>query len=56
MKKVFVMGGTGFVGASVCVQLLQQGWQVTVPTRSRAKAHPALPMAGVTLLELDVND
>ena len=53
MKKVFVMGGTGFVGARVCAQLLQQGWQVTVPTR---KAPPALPVAGVALLELDVHD
>ena len=53
MKKVFVMGGTGFVGARVCAQLLQQGWQVTVPAR---KAPPALPVAGVALLELDVHD
>ena len=53
MKKVFVMGGTGFVGARVCAQLLQHGWQVTVPTR---KAPPAPPAAGVALLALDVHD
>ncbi len=56
MKKVLVMGGTGFVGASVCAQLFGQGWQVTVPTRSCAKAGTAAPVAGMTLLELDVHD
>ena len=56
MKKVFVLGGTGFVGVSVCVQLLQQGWQVTVPTRSAIKAYPVPSLVGMTLLELDVHD
>lgn len=56
MKKVFVMGGTGFVGAGVCAQLLGQGWQLTVPTRSRGKAHPVVSAAGLTLIELDVHD
>ena len=56
MNKVFVMGGTGFVGARVCAQLLQQGWQVTVPTRNPLTAQPVSPMAGISLLELDVHD
>jgi uncharacterized protein YbjT (DUF2867 family) len=56
MKKVLVMGGTGFVGARVCAQLLGQGWQVTVPTRGRAKKGTVPPTSGVTLLELDVHD
>ena len=50
------MGGTGFVGTRVCAQLLGQGWQVTVPTRGRAKAGTAPPASGVTRLELDVHD
>jgi NADH dehydrogenase len=57
MKNVFVLGGTGFVGAPVCEFLLRQGWQVTVPTRQKANAellHKALP--DVHLLELDVHD
>jgi NADH dehydrogenase len=57
MRNVFVLGGTGFVGAPVCEFLLRQGWQVTVPTRQRANAerlHKVLPE--VHLLELDVHD
>ncbi len=54
MKKVFILGGTGFVGARVCAQMLQQGWFVTVPTRSLGKAGPVA--AGLTRLELDVHD
>jgi NADH dehydrogenase len=56
MKKVLVMGGTGFVGTRVCAQLLGQGWQVTVPTRSRGKVSSAASATGLTLLELDVHD
>ncbi len=56
MNKAFVMGGTGFVGERVCAQLLAQGWQVTVPTRSRASSGTAPRIGGVTLLELDVHD
>ena len=56
MKKIFVMGGTGFVGVSVCAQLLAQGWQVTVPTRKRSAARRAPSAGSVTLLEMDVHD
>ena len=50
------MGGTGFVGTSVCAQLLGRGWQVTVPSRSPGKPGTLAPPAGLTLLELDVHD
>ena len=33
MKKILVLGGTGFVGRQVCEQLTRLGWQITVPTR-----------------------
>jgi len=56
MKKIIVLGGTGFVGAHVCEKLVREGWQVTVPTRraSNAKAIKLLP--GLTVQELDVQD
>ncbi|MBP9736911.1 MAG: NAD-dependent epimerase/dehydratase family protein, partial [Rhodoferax sp.] len=33
MKKIIVLGGTGFVGAHVCEKLVRAGWQLTLPTR-----------------------
>ncbi len=56
MKKVFVLGGTGFVGAAVCQQLVSHGWQVTVPTRKHSNAQRLLQLPSVTVLELDVHD
>ncbi len=56
MKKVFVLGGTGFVGASVCGQLARQGWHVTVPTRKLPKAGLSAQLPAVTVVELDVHD
>lgn len=56
MKKILVLGGTGFVGAHVCEKLVREGWQVTVPTRRRVNARDVIPLPGLTVLELDVHD
>jgi len=49
MKKVLLLGGTGFVGRHVCEQLTRQGVRVTVATRrfSNAQAVQTLPMVDV---------
>lgn len=56
MKKIIVLGGTGFVGAHVCEKLVREGWQVTVPTRRRANADAVKHLPGLTVLELDAHD
>ncbi len=56
MKKIIVLGGTGFVGAHVCEKLVRDGWAVTVPTRRRIKANNIMHLPNLTVLELDVND
>ena len=56
MKKILVLGGTGFVGTHVCEKLAREGWQVTVPTRRRANATQVMHLPGLTVLELDVHD
>ena len=56
MKKILVLGGTGFVGAHVCEKLVREGWHVTVPTRRRANASHLLPLPTLTVLELDVHN
>ncbi|MDD5479737.1 complex I NDUFA9 subunit family protein [Rhodoferax sp.] len=56
MKKIFVLGGTGFVGAHVCEKLVREGWHVTVPTRRRANANAVQHLPGLTVQELSVHD
>ena len=56
MKKVVILGGTGFVGTHLCEKLTRQGWSVTVPTRRRDNARHLLHLPLVTVLELDVHD
>ena len=56
MKKILVLGGTGFVGAHVCEKLVREGWQVTLPTRRRSNADHVMHLPGLTVLELDVHD
>lgn len=56
MKKIIVLGGTGFVGAHVCEKLVRDGWEVTVPTRRRSNATNIMHLPKLTVLELDVHD
>ena len=56
MKNIFVLGGSGFVGAHVCEQLVRAGWQITVPTRRRRHAQGIQHLPGLTVLEMDVHD
>lgn len=56
MKKVLVLGGTGFVGRQVCEQLNRLGIRATVPTRRpiNAQTVQTLPLVDVTVA--DVHD
>lgn len=56
MKKVLVLGGTGFVGRQVCEQLNRLGIRATVPTRRPVNAQTVqtLPLVDVTVA--DVHD
>jgi uncharacterized protein (TIGR01777 family) len=41
--KVFITGGTGFVGSYLSRKLLQEGYEVTILTRNTRKMHPDSP-------------
>lgn len=56
MKKVLVLGGTGFVGRHVCEKLARTGWHVTVPTRRAGNAQAIQHLPGLTVLTADVHD
>ena len=55
MKKVLVLGGTGFVGRHLCEALNRRGIQVTVPTR-RLPARSVQMLPFVTVVCADVHD
>ena len=56
MKRVLVLGGTGFVGRHVCEHLARLGWAVTIPTRRARNASAVQHLPGLTVLEADVHD
>jgi len=56
MKRVLLLGGTGFVGRHVCERLARLHWPMTVPTRRAAHASLVQHLPHLTVLEADVHD
>jgi len=56
MKKILVLGGTGFVGRHVCEKLTQLQWRVTVPTRQIASARDIQMLPSLDVFEASVHD
>jgi NADH dehydrogenase len=54
MKRILVLGGTGFVGRHLCKELARLQYRVTVPTRSKAQAVQSQP--SVDLVQADIHD
>ena len=55
MKRVLVLGGTGFIGANVCELLARAGIKATVPTRSHAQGQRLAHLPNVTVLHADIH-
>ena len=56
VKKICVLGGSGFVGSSVVAKLDQAGYAVTVLTRRRDAAKHLFLLPNVSVVECDVQD
>lgn len=56
MNKIFVLGGTGFVGTQLCRKLSALGLQCTVATRGLSHARKLSSLPGITAAVLDVHD
>ena len=54
INKVLLLGGTGFIGASVAVQLARQEIFITVPTRRRERGKHLFMLPTVDVVEADV--
>jgi NADH dehydrogenase len=56
MRKICVLGGTGFVGRHLVAALVQRGWQVTVLTRNLNRCNPLLILPTVKLVAANIYD
>lgn len=56
MKKITVLGGSGFVGSSLVAKLDAAGYQVTVLTRRRESAKHLILLPKVHVIECELND
>lgn len=56
IKKVLLLGGSGFIGASVAEQLSALDYFVTVPTRRRERGKHLFPLPTVDVVEADIFD
>lgn len=56
MKRVLLLGGSGFVGRHVCEKLARLNWPMTVLTRRAANASAVQHLPGLTVIEADVHD
>ena len=54
MKRVVVLGGTGFIGLNLCEQLARAGIKATVATRSAQAGKRLAHLPNVTVLPIDV--
>ena len=56
MKKILILGGTGFVGRHLCEKLARLPYRVTVTTRRRASANHLQMLPMVDIVELSAYD
>ena len=56
MRRILLLGGTGFVGRHVCEHLARANLQMSVPTRRAINAQAVQTLPGVTVIEADIHD
>ncbi|WP_281985453.1 complex I NDUFA9 subunit family protein, partial [Azonexus hydrophilus] len=55
IKKVLLLGGSGFVGTYIVNRLAQRGIEVTVPTRRRERTKALIMQPGVDMPEANIH-
>ena len=56
MRKIGLLGGTGFIGKHILSRWIKKGWQIRVLTRSREQHREILVLPSVELIAMDVYD
>lgn len=54
IKKVLLLGGSGFVGSYIASRLSELGITVTVPTRRRERTKALITLSGVEMVQSDI--
>jgi uncharacterized protein YbjT (DUF2867 family) len=56
IKKILLLGGSGFIGSALAEALTERGYSITVPTRLRERAKHLLVLPTVDVIAADIND
>lgn len=56
IKKVLLLGGSGFVGTYIANRLSERDIEVTIPTRRRERSKALITLPHVEMVEADIND
>ncbi len=56
MKRVLILGGSGFVGSHVCNKLAALPWRITLPTRHQTHARHLQHLPQVDVVQAHVHD
>lgn len=56
MKRILILGGSGFVGRHLCEKLARLQWRATVPTRRASNAQHLQTLPLVNVVSADVHD
>jgi NADH dehydrogenase len=56
LKRITILGGTGFLGHALATSLTRQGYQLRIPTRHREAHRDLLVLPGVELVQTDPYD
>lgn len=56
IKKVLLLGGSGFVGTYIANRLSERAIEVTVPTRHRERTKALITLPHVEMVEADISD
>jgi NADH dehydrogenase len=56
LRKVLLLGGSGFVGRHLAIELAQRGYQVTLPCRRPHRLKELTVLAGISLKQANIID
>jgi NADH dehydrogenase len=56
MRKICLLGGTGFVGKPLVNHLIKKGWQIRLPTRQREKHRELLVLPQLELVSANIHE